>query len=494
MHKKNIAVIGSGIAGLAAAIRLRAQGHNVQIFEANSYAGGKLSEITQDGFRFDAGPSLFTMPQLIEELFAVAGKDVNLYFRYRKLNEICRYFYEDGTRLTAHADAQQFANELEEKTGEPAEKITKFLKKSAKYYDLVGELFLYKSMHKASTFLNWKAAKAIVQIPSLGLFSTMNDANSRYFSQPKVTQLFNRFATYNGSNPYETPALLNIIPHLEHNIGAFLPYGGMHAITQSLAKLAADLGVAFHFDSRVEKILLQDKKAVGIRCNGQDLPFDTVVSNMDMVNTYKHLLPAELAPEKLLNQPKSSSALIFYWGIGREFKELGLHNILFSNDYAQEFSCIFQEKKIYHDPTVYINITSKYEANDAPQGCENWFTMINVPNNMGQNWDELIAQARQNILSKVSRILQTDIAQHIRTESILDPRSIESRTSSSQGALYGNSSNNRYAAFLRHANFSSNIKHLYFCGGSVHPGGGIPLSLLSARIMTDEMQEREWNN
>jgi len=189
-----------------------------------------------------------------------------------------------------------------------------------------------------------------------------------------------------------------------------------------------------------------------------------------------------------LNQPKSSSALIFYWGIDHFFPELDLHNIFFSQDYQQEFEHIFQKKTIYRDPTVYVNVTAKYKADDAPPGNENWFTMINVPNNTGQDWDTLINQARKYITDKVSRRLGVDIGSKIVAEDILDPRTIESRTSSSQGALYGNSSNNRYAAFLRHANFSRKIKGLYFCGGSVHPGGGIPLSLLSAKIAVDQIK------
>jgi phytoene dehydrogenase-like protein len=206
---------------------------------------------------------------------------------------------------------------------------------------------------------------------------------------------------------------------------------------------------------------------------------------MDMVNAYKSILRKQKQPTKLLDQPKSSSALIFYWGVKKVFPELDLHNILFSDNYKEEFEHIFHQKTIYNDPTVYINITSVYKPEDAPKNCMNWFTMINVPNNQGQDWDKLIVEARNHIIQKINRILKTDIESLIETEEILEPRTIESKTSSANGALYGNSSNNRYAAFLRHANYSSDIKNLYFCGGSVHPGGGIPLCLLSAKIMSE---------
>jgi phytoene dehydrogenase-like protein len=208
---------------------------------------------------------------------------------------------------------------------------------------------------------------------------------------------------------------------------------------------------------------------------------------MDIYFTYTKLLKyrKNLYPKKILSQERSSSALIFYWGINKQFPQLDLHNIFFSADYKAEFDQIWLQKDIYSDPTVYLNISSKFKPDDATAGCENWFVMINVPSNTGQDWDKLIAETRANIITKLSTMLGEDVSKLIISESILDPRSIESRTSSYQGSIYGTSSNSQFAAFLRHANKSSKISNLYFCGGSVHPGGGIPLCLLSAKIVSD---------
>jgi phytoene desaturase len=484
-HKRKATIIGAGIAGIAAAIRLAHKEYEVSVFEANTYAGGKLSAFEQKGYRFDAGPSLFTMPQLVDELFTLCGKNPSQYFDYIRLPVVCQYFYEDGTRITAYSQPEKFAKEIEQKTGEPEEKILHFLQDSQTKYDLTAEVFLHRSLHKPSTYFNAHAWKGYTNFTKLDVFRTMHQANKARFNDARVVQLFNRYATYNGSDPYQTPATMNIIPHLEYNMGAYFPKKGMHSITQSLVQLADELGVKFMYNSPVQEIITAGHKATGVKVNNTFYPADQVVSNMDVVNTYKKLLPTATQPAKILNQPKSSSALIFYWGMQKQFPELDMHNIFFSKEYKQEFEHIFRHKTIYKDPTVYINITSKHKKDDAPEGCENWFVMINVPNNSGQDWDNLISQARQHIITKLSRILQTDVEPLIACESILDPRTIESRTSSSQGALYGNSSNNRYAAFLRHANFSSQIQNLYFCGGSVHPGGGIPLCLLSAKIATD---------
>ncbi|PWK80246.1 phytoene desaturase [Mucilaginibacter oryzae] len=486
-QQKKALIIGAGIAGIATAIRLAVKGYQVEVYEANSYPGGKLSQFSQDGYRFDAGPSLFTMPQYVDELFKLAGKEPSQYFRYQKLDEICRYFYEDGTRLTAYADADRFASEVSEKTKELSTSVERYLKNSALIYKITNHVFLERSLHLLKTYLRWDTFKSILRFGKIDPFRTMHQANQSYFKDVRMVQLFDRYATYNGSNPYQAPATLNVIPHLEQHFGAYFPEGGMYSITDSLVKLAGLLGVKFHYDTRVDEIVLNEKAVKGIKIKNEVVETDMVISNMDVWFTYHHLLKKspQLKPQKILSQERSSSALIFYWGIKKQFKQLDLHNIFFSADYKAEFDAIWQDKSIYHDPTVYLNISSKYQNDDAPKGCENWFVMINVPANIGQDWDALIATARKNILAKLSRLLGEDISGLIVDESILDPRSIESRTSSYQGSLYGTSSNNQFAAFLRHANKSSKIKGLYFCGGSVHPGGGIPLCLLSAKIVSE---------
>ncbi|MEO3404060.1 1-hydroxycarotenoid 3,4-desaturase CrtD [Mucilaginibacter sp. CAU 1740] len=487
---QKVLIIGAGIAGVATAIRLAVKGYRVEVYEANGYPGGKLSQFTQDGYRFDAGPSLFTMPQYVDELFRLAGKEPSQYFRYQKLNEVCRYFYEDGTRLTAYADVDKFSAEINKQTDEAESAVKHYLKNSSTIYNITNHVFLERSLHLLKTYLRWDTFKSILTFGKIDPFRTMHKANESFFKDARMVQFFDRYATYNGSNPYSAPATLNVIPHLEQHFGAYFPEGGMYSITDSLVQLAEELGVKFHYNTSVDEIVLDGRIVNSIKVNGEVNKADTIVSNMDVWFTYHRLLNKypQLKPQKILSQERSSSALIFYWGIKKQFEQLDLHNIFFSANYKAEFDAIWKDKSIYHDPTVYLNISSKYKIDDAPEGCENWFTMINVPANTGQDWDKLIAEARQNILIKLSRLLNEDISKLIVSESILDPRRIESRTSSYQGSLYGTSSNNQFAAFLRHANKSSKVEGLYFCGGSVHPGGGIPLCLLSAKIVSEMIE------
>ena len=478
-------IIGSGIAGMATSVRLRAAGYEVKVYEMNSYPGGKLTEFSQKGYRFDMGPSLFTMPQFVEDLFKTAKRDISKYFKYHKKKTVCNYFYEDGTRFQADANIEEFASNAEKAFEVKKEEIISYFERSKKKYDLTGSLFLEKSLHKASTFLSKETIKAIINMRSLDLNSSLHSHNKSRFKDPRLVQLFDRFATYNGSDPYQTPGIMSMIPHLEQYFGTYFPKGGMHSITQSIYDLAKDIGVNFNFNTKVEKILVEKNRAVGIRIKDKKLYSDIIVSNSDVVPTYRNLLKDKKAPEKILNQPRSSSALIFYWGIKKQFPKLDLHNIFFSKDYKDEFHTIFNKKNVINDPTIYINISSKEEQSDAPKGCENWFVMINTPSNTGQDWEEIITRSRANIVGKLSRILGEDIEAIIDFESILDPRLIENKTISYQGALYGAASNNKFAAFLRHPNFSNKISNLYFCGGSVHPGGGIPLCLLSGKIVSE---------
>lgn len=482
--KKTCGIIGTGIAGLASAIRMRNKGYEVTVFEANSFVGGKCSSETSKGYRFDMGPSVFTMPGYIDELFALSGKNPRDYFNYEQLDPVYKYFFEDGTTLESPFGAEAFAEAMSEHTLDSKEDILKFLDHTKMVYELTEDVFLKNSLHKLRNYFTWHMLKGIINFSKIGTSETMNQANSRAFKDPRLVQMFNRYATYNGSSPFLAPATLNVIPHVEIAKGAFYPEGGMFSIANCMLSLGRDIGVTYHFSTPVLEIIVKNRRACGIRTADKEFPFDVVISNMDVYNSYAKLLPNAKKPAKTLSQPKSSSGIIFYWGIKHDFKELGLHNIFFSKNYEEEFDTVFSKKTIYNDPTIYVNITSKHTKADAPPGCENWFAFINVPNNSGQDWDSFINQAREAMITKINRRLKTDIRPMIETEMVFDPRVIEKRTSSAFGAIYGNSSNNKFAAFNRHPNFSKEIKNLYFCGGSVHPGPSIPLCLLSAKITT----------
>ena len=482
---KKAIIIGSGVGGLATALRLKAQGLDVVVFENNSYPGGKLSSFNLGQYRFDAGPSLLTMPHYIDELFELFNENPKDYFNYKRKDISCKYFWEDKTVLNAYSDKNKFINEINKVLKVDKNIVTKYLLKAKKKYDLTKNIFLEQSLHKIKTYLSSDLIKGIFNLYMFQINKTLDTVNQDELKEPHLVQLFNRFATYNGSSPFKTPGMMTLIQHLEQEYGTFVSEKGMINISKSIFDLAKRNGVKFQFNKLVNEIVVKNNKVVGVKVNNTVIESDFVVSNMDIVPTYKKLLKKSYQPKKVLNQERSSSALIFYWGIKKTFKNLELHNILFSNNYKKEFDSIFELGTISDDPTVYINITSKDIVSDAPKESENWFVMINSPNDTGQDWNEIIKTVRKNTINKINRTLNIDIESFIEFEKVFSPKTIEKNTQSYLGSLYGSSSNNKISAFLRHPNFSKHIQNLYFCGGSVHPGGGIPLCLLSAKIVSE---------
>jgi phytoene desaturase len=489
---KKCIVIGSGIGGIAAAIRVRLLGYDVDVYEKNSSTGGKLTAFVKDGFHFDAGPSLFTEPENITELFELAGENASDFFSYRELPVSCHYFYSDGTTLNAYTNLSRLGDELENKLGEDKKHLVDYAKDAAESFENIGHLFLDYSLHDLSLFPFKKIGKALQKTKLSYLLSSLHQYNSKRFKNPKTVQLFDRFATYNGSNPYKAPGMLSMIPHLELGKGTFYSEDGMISITRSLTELAKKKGVCFFTESNVSRIITELNEAKGIIVNDSFKKADIVISNMDVYYVYQKLLGKKVKADKILKQERSSSAFIFYWGIKRNFNELGLHNIFFSNTYSKEFDSIFNDRKIISDPTVYVNITSKMNSGHAPEGMENWFVMVNTFHHKDEDWNSLKTIIKNNVLNKLSSILKTDIKPLIVTEETLDPFRIQEKTLSYTGSLYGTSSNNAVSAFLRHPNFSKEIKNLYFTGGSVHPGGGIPLCLRSAKIVSSLIEKYQY--
>lgn len=484
---KTAVVIGSGVGGLATAIRLANRGYAVKVFEAQPYVGGKMTKIEQDGFFWGFGPSLLTMPFLIDELFLHCGKNPADYYRYHRVDPICNYFYPDGTRLSSSSDAETFARELEEKLGEPRRNTLNYLRGIQQIYDLTKEVFLFRSLHRLSTYLRFSTLKSVLQLHRLKVWKTMHQANKEQFVTPKAVQLFNRYATYNGSDPYVAPATLNVIAHPEYNQGGYIMEGGMPALSAALYRLAQDMGVNFTFSSPVSRIVTEGKRATGVVVGETFRAADLVVTNMDVVYTYQQLLPQVSPPRRIMEDARSFSGLVFYFGVKKTFSALHVHNILFSADYPKEFAMLEKGEELTDDPTVYIFVSQKMNPGHAPEGCENWFIHINAPAHKGQDWSQIVPKMREIILHKISRHLGEDVRPLIVTETVNTPETIAQKTRSFTGSLYGASSNDRFAAFLRHPNFSREFDNLFFCGGTVHPGGGVPLCLLSAQIIDEQL-------
>ncbi|MFO8064275.1 MAG: phytoene desaturase family protein [Spirochaetota bacterium] len=488
-----VAVVGAGLGGLSAAISLAAAGREVDVYERGAGPGGKAGTQSLAGYRFDTGPSLLTMPWVFERLFAQAGATFSERVDLRPLSTVCRYFWSDGPRFDAPGSPEGFIARAAETFGEPEANLQRFFDRARRIYEITGHLFLEKSLHEWKTMFSKGFFRSLVQVGRIDSKRSLHAANAATFDDPRLVQLFDRYATYNGSSPFLTPATMAIIADVEYRGGAYALGGGIYSLPRALEELAREIGVRFSYETPVERILTNPatRRVAGIEAAGEKLDYEVVVSNVDVSVTYPELLGDEKARayRRYRALEPSSSGFVFYWGMSRTFREIDLHNIFFSDDYREEFAEIFSRREIPRDPTVYVNVTSKVTEGDAPEGGENWFVLLNVPPDRGQDWNALGDRLREAVLRRLSRRLGTNVEEAVAVEDRMSPHDIQQRTASPGGSLYGIASNSSFAAFRRHPNRSRRYPGLYFCGGSAHPGGGMPLAVLSGRIVGHLLDE-----
>ncbi len=481
---KNVIIIGAGLGGLSAACRLAKAGFSVSVLEKNEAVGGKVNFVESDGYQFDTGASLLTMRHVLEDLFEFCGKRLEDYLEIVPLEPICRYFWTDGAQFDASQNIEKTEREIEKLEPRDVSGFRKYLADSKQKYEIAERTFLAKNLNDLPKLLTPKYLPDLLKISTL---KTLDKHNAAYFKSAKLQQLFNRFATYNGSSPFETPATFALIPFVEFGLGAWYVRGGMYEIPRALERLATELGVKIFTGSEVEKIVVENKTAVGVQVDGETMGADFVISNADAVETYRNLLPVK----KFQNREPSCSGFVLLLGTRKKFPQLAHHNIFFSDDYKAEFDAIFKQKIPAPAPTVYICATSRTDESQAPENHENLFVLVNAPyTNDKTDWEKEKLNYRDLIIKKLEEFGLEGLNDSIDFEQIITPADFETKYRANRGSIYGISSNGIFSAFLRVPNRSREIENLYFAGGATHPGGGIPLVLLSGKMAAELVEER----
>ena len=334
---------------------------------------------------------------------------------------------------------------------------------------------------------NWKA---LLRLGGLDAFRTLHKAACSFFSDSRLIQLFGRFATYNGSSPYLTPATFAIIPFVEWMFGGWYVKGGLYRIAEVMRTLAQRKGVEIRTGMEVKEIVVREGSVAGLRMEDETLfETGTVVMNADALSVYENLLkvPKALRSAKRLRKfPLSLSGFVLMLGVDKTYAALAQHNIFFSENYRKEFEEIFEKQVPPSDPTVYISVSSKNDASMAPPGCSNLFILINVPpQNAVYDWANNALGYRDKIIGLLETKGLKDLRKHIRFERIITPDDLEQKYRAFRGTIYGLASHDRWSSFRRPPNRSREVKGLYFAGGSTHPGGGIPLVLLSGKTVSE---------
>ncbi len=352
-----VIVIGGGLGALSGAIRLAKMGFKVKLFEQNNNLGGKMNELIMGQYRFDTGPSLLTMDFVVDDLFNFAGFDRSEFLEFVPIDPICRYFFPDGSIMDTSSNMEKMLKAIGALSPSEVEPYKKYMTYCQRIYKLIADVFLYTPIHEFKKVIRKSNPGILFKLYQIDPFRSFHEGVSRFFSDPRLIQLFDRYATYNGSDPFRAPATLNIISYVEYGLGGFYIKGGMYRLVDAMEEIARRLGVEIIKSKKVEKILWSDNKVKGILINDEEILADYVLCGTDVVTAYNSLIDGLPKRRQKLNKLEPSlSGMVFLWGVNKKHPKLKHHNIIFSSDYRHEFHQIFNDLKVPDDPTIYISI------------------------------------------------------------------------------------------------------------------------------------------
>jgi phytoene desaturase len=492
-----VGVIGSGLAGLAAACTLAARGHQVEVFEKNEWLGGKAAQLTGDGFRFDMGPTILIQPSVLRKVFEEAGRRLEDYIPMVRLDPQWRCFFEDGSRIDLRDNAQEMAATLEAIWPKMGAGYLKFLEQSEQLHSISDRFFFWRSIGSIRDTMDVKGAfdlKVLRDVMRMRLGKTVAGVIRENIPDPNVAQMLDHFVQYVGSSPDASPAILCAIGHMQMEEGIWYPMGGTRAVPQGLAKLGAELGVVFHTSTDVLRIESSRNQVTGLTTTDGVLHrFDAVVSNSDAVRTHRELIGGKVAREfeHKRTYEAACSGVVLYLGLNKRYDHLAHHDFVFSRDPHEEFHAIYDQGIPAPDPTCYLAATSASDPASAPAGGEALYVLVHTPYLRPEHdWKKMLPAYRQVILDKLKRTAGlTDIEDRIVFERHLTPQDIHDRYRVLNGAIYGISSHGVFNGAFKPANRSRELEGLYLAGGAAHPGPGMPMVMMSGWIAADSLDQ-----
>jgi phytoene desaturase len=494
---KHVGVIGSGLAGLAAACTLAARGHRVEVFEKNAWLGGKAAQLNEKGFRFDMGPTILIQPSVLRKIFEEAGRKMEDYVPMVRLDPQWRCFFEDGTRLDLKDNTEEMAAQLEAVWPSMGKGYVKFLEMSQQLHSISDRFFFWRSIGSMRDTMDVGGAfdlNVLRDVMRMRLGKTVAGTIREFIPDANTAQMLDHFVQYVGSSPDASPAILCSIGHMQMEEGIWYPVGGTRAIPEGLVWLATELGVVFHPETDVAKILSNGHTVEGlVTTKGIVHKFDAVVSNSDAVRTHRELIGGEVKRHfdaKRSYEP-ACSGVVLYLGLNKRYEHLAHHDFVFSRDPHEEFHYIYDLGEPAPDPTCYLAATSFSDPTSAPAGGEALYVLVHTPYlRPHHDWTKMFPAYRQVILDKLKRTAgMEDIEERIVYESALTPQDIHDRYRVLNGAIYGISSHGVFNGAFKPANKSREVDGLYLAGGAAHPGPGMPMVMMSGWIAADTLDQ-----
>ncbi len=499
MKNDRIAVVGGGLGGLAAACTLAARGHAVTLFERNSWVGGKAAVLENNGFRFDMGPTILTVPNVLHRIFGEANRKVEDYMELVRLDPQWRCFFQDGSRLDLIEDIEAMGARLGEFSGDPGEvgRYSDFMKWSKDLHRISDDFFFWKpiggikDMFQAGGLMDLEGLRDVLRMK---MGRSVAQMIRKHITDERAAQMIDHFTQYVGSSPDASPAILCSIAHMQTSEGVWYPMGGTRAVPVALEKLGRELGVEYRTSAKVEKINHANGEVTGVTlADGETIPFDSVVSNCDSVRTFEELIGGAEASkfERTGKHEPACSGVVLYLGLNKRYDHLLHHNFVFSRDPEEEFHAIYEEGRPAPDPTCYVCAPAVTEPAVAPPGGEALYVLVHTPYlRKDHDWTKMLPEYREVILQKLRTTAGLeDIDERIVTEDTLTPQGINDRYHVLNGAIYGLASHGKFRGAFKPNNRRPEVKGLYLCGGAAHPGPGMPMVLMSGWIAADALNK-----
>ena len=488
-QKPTALVIGAGIGGIATAARLARNGYDVTVLEKNENSGGRCNQIVRDGHRFDIGPTLFLMPEVWEETFASLGERMSDHLDLRRIDPTYKVHFDDGLQLQLTSNIGDMQAQLEKVEPTAFTGFLSYIAEGAKHYKLSLEKFVGRNFYNIFEYFSLANLPLIFQLKALQKHYTNT---SRFFKDERLKAAFTFQNMYLGLSPYDAPATYSLLQYTELAEGVWYPMGGMYAGIQALTRVAEKLGVEFIYNAPVKKLKVEGSKVIGAELqDGREFSADLFVGNADLPYIYDQLLPDPAEAKKLDEKLYTCSTIMFYWGVDKQYPQVAHHNVFLGGDYKASFDQIFQEHRLPDEPSFYIHAPARTDAAAAPEGQDTFYVLVPVGHleaRTQQDWDAMVNKARETVFTRIAKEMGiTDLREHIKFEITYTPKTWQERFNLVKGAAFGLSHNFWQVGFLRPQNRHAKYKNLYFAGASTHPGTGLPIVLLSARLTTERI-------
>lgn len=487
--KPTALVIGAGIGGIATAARLAKNGYDVTVLEKEATPGGRCNQIVRDGHRFDIGPTLFLMPEIWEETFASLGEKLSDHLELKRIDPTYKVHFDDGLRLELTSDIGKMQTQLEAVDKTAFTGFLGYIAEGAKHYKISVEKFVGRNFYNIFEYFSLKNLPLIFNLKALQKHYTNT---SRFFKDERLKAAFTFQNMYLGLSPYDAPATYSLLQYTELAEGVWYPMGGMYAGIQALTKVAEKLGVKFVYNSPVKKINTGKSKVESVTTvDGKTYTADIFVGNADLPYIYKELLPDAQEAKKLDEKLYTCSTIMFYWGVDKQYTQIAHHNVFLGGDYKASFDQIFNDHTLPEVPSFYVHAPARTDAAAAPEGQETLYVLVPVGHldaRSKQDWDALVNRARETVFTRLATEMGViDLKEHIKFEIVYQPQVWKERFNLEKGAAFGLSHNFWQVGYLRPQNRHATYKNMYFAGASTHPGTGLPIVLLSARLTTERI-------